>query len=281
MSYSKLHSSVVSSSLWSQPDPVRLLFVTLLALADQDGVVYGSKSGLSRIAVIKPEDVDRAWEILQSPDPESCDIERAPENEGRRIEKVSGGYRLLNFTYYRNLRNDDERRASNRVAQERFRAKSKPPSSPVITSHPPSPLSAQAEAEAEAEAETKTGPVATLPPSAGASAAAFEDFWQAYPRKVGKADARRWWTKHKPTPATVEAMGRTLAWQTQSEQWLREGGQFIPHPATWLNQGRWDDEPPVVNRAISDTLRHSIASGQVALDIITELDARRAARKDA
>lgn len=31
--------------------------------------------------------------------------------------------------------------------------------------------------------------------------------------------------------------------QKRSEQWQKDGGQFIPHPATWLNQGRWDDEP--------------------------------------
>ena len=33
-----------------------------------------------------------------------------------------------------------------------------------------------------------------------------------------------------------------IAEQEKSEQWQKEGGQFVPNPATWLNQGRWDDE---------------------------------------
>lgn len=60
-----------------------------------------------------------------------------------------------------------------------------------------------------------------------------------YPRKVGKIAARKAWDKARPTPELFEQMKRTLAWQTQ--QWTDP--QYIPHPATWLNQGRWDDEP--------------------------------------
>jgi hypothetical protein len=158
MAYSKLHSSLVNSSLWTQPDSVRILFITLLSMCDQHGEVQGSKRGLTRIANIEPDDEDEAWHALMSPDSSSSDHLRNPEHQGRRIEEIPGGFRLLNFAYYRGIRNEDDRREQNRVAQARFKAKhaatspSKPPKSAVIQGNP---SKSQAEAEAEAEAEKK------------------------------------------------------------------------------------------------------------------------------
>lgn len=74
--------------------------------------------------------------------------------------------------------------------------------------------------------------------------ALFETFWQAYPRKVGKKAAQRAFEKIKDKRAVLDQILKALAWQTRESQWLREGGRFIPHPATYLNQGRWEDEPP-------------------------------------
>jgi hypothetical protein len=68
----------------------------------------------------------------------------------------------------------------------------------------------------------------------------FETFWKAYPRKVGKDAAEKAWSKKKPILADVID---ALKWQILSEQWAADGGKFIPHPATYLNQGRWQDEP--------------------------------------
>ena len=67
----------------------------------------------------------------------------------------------------------------------------------------------------------------------------FSKFWEAYPRKVGKLDAQRAWKK-KGTPR-VEYILEAISRQRTSPQWTRDGGRFIPNPATWLNQGRWDD----------------------------------------
>ena len=80
-------------------------------------------------------------------------------------------------------------------------------------------------------------------PSASASASCYSDdflaFWQAYPRKVGKAKAYDAWCKLSPTLKDCLA---TLEWQLTSEQWRKDGGAYIPHPTTWLNQARWEDE---------------------------------------
>ena len=68
----------------------------------------------------------------------------------------------------------------------------------------------------------------------------FVLFWKAYPRKTGKDKALESWTKKSP-PLT-DCL-KALEWQRNQSQWVKDGGQFIPHPATWINQGRWNDEP--------------------------------------
>ena len=68
---------------------------------------------------------------------------------------------------------------------------------------------------------------------------AFETFWKAYPRKVGKDAARRAFAKVK---VPVETLVAAVEAQKSSTQWTKDNGQFIPNPATWLNQGRWQDE---------------------------------------
>ena len=69
----------------------------------------------------------------------------------------------------------------------------------------------------------------------------FDEFWFAYPKKVGKGEAKKLWAKLKVNgrlPSVLSA----IAAQKSTAQWQKEGGQFIPLPATWLRQGRWDDE---------------------------------------
>lgn len=75
----------------------------------------------------------------------------------------------------------------------------------------------------------------------------FEMFWQEYPKKVGKKDAKKSFDKARKSTDT-ETMIRAVMAQKQSGQWLRDNGRYIPNPATWLNQGRWDDEIQPIDR---------------------------------
>lgn len=68
----------------------------------------------------------------------------------------------------------------------------------------------------------------------------FDVFWQRYPKKVGKQAAFNAWKKNKPR---IDDVMFALSWQIESEQWTKQNGSFIPNPATYLNQGRWQDEP--------------------------------------
>ena len=73
----------------------------------------------------------------------------------------------------------------------------------------------------------------------------FERFWEAYPIKKAKPVALKAFTKLKPDDALLETMLHAINSQRMSEQWQRDGGQYIPHPATWLNQRRWEDQGAV------------------------------------
>lgn len=70
----------------------------------------------------------------------------------------------------------------------------------------------------------------------------FDIFWKAYPRKVSKDAARKAFAKRKPTEELLNNMIGAIAKQRLSDQWVKDGGQYIPHPSTWLNNGSWMDE---------------------------------------
>lgn len=71
----------------------------------------------------------------------------------------------------------------------------------------------------------------------------FEEFWKQYPRKVGKGKAELLWKKLKVTETLKHTILAAIAQQKDSNQWTKSGGEFIPHPSTWLAQKRWEDEP--------------------------------------
>ena len=91
----------------------------------------------------------------------------------------------------------------------------------------------EGEKEKEIEIEIEIEKESSNPPLSP-----FEQFWQAYPKKVGKLDAERAFQKAK---APIDQLLSAVERQKKSDQWIRENGRFIPNPATWLNQGRWDD----------------------------------------
>lgn len=70
----------------------------------------------------------------------------------------------------------------------------------------------------------------------------FEVFWSAYPKKKAKGDAQRAWSKLKPNADLTDSILKAIEAQKVSEDWMKDGGKFIPYPATWLNGRRWEDE---------------------------------------
>ena len=80
------------------------------------------------------------------------------------------------------------------------------------------------------------GAVAVFPPG-------FDRFWSAYPRKQAKPAAARAFARVKADDQMLAQMLAAISAQAASEQWRKDNGRFIPLPATWLNQRRWEDMP--------------------------------------
>jgi hypothetical protein len=70
----------------------------------------------------------------------------------------------------------------------------------------------------------------------------FDAFWRAFPKHVGKGAARRAWDRRRLTADLQATILAAVATQRRSEQWQRDNGRYIPNPATWLNEERWDDQ---------------------------------------
>jgi hypothetical protein len=119
--FTKLQRSIVLSSIWLEDLETRVVWVTLLALCDRDGITRCSPNGLAHQARVSPEGCAKAIQILSSPDPDSRD----DSNEGRRIERCSAGFRVLNYLRVMSEGITEEERDYNRERQRERRAKLK------------------------------------------------------------------------------------------------------------------------------------------------------------
>lgn len=92
----------------------------------------------------------------------------------------------------------------------------------------------------------------------------FAEFWSLYPRKEGKGAARKVWARLAPGPDLVASILGAVECQRDWPQWRKDGGQYVPHPATWLHQERWADEGGLL-RGMADEERQLIPSGAMTV----------------
>ena len=74
------------------------------------------------------------------------------------------------------------------------------------------------------------------------NAQSFDEFWKLYPKQVAKKAAFKVFKKINPSDVLLKKILAALKRQAASEKWQRDGGKYIPHPPTWLNDERWEDE---------------------------------------
>lgn len=122
--YTKLFSSITESTVWGESYATRIVWVTMLAMADAKGAVYGSVPGLARRANVTLQEVEQALAAFTAPDAYS----RTKDEDGRRIEEIDGGWRLINHAKYSAVRNTEERREYKRRWDQEHRAKGRKPS---------------------------------------------------------------------------------------------------------------------------------------------------------
>lgn len=94
------------------------------------------------------------------------------------------------------------------------------------------------------------GETPPLPPSRGKSKATqelpdadFEAFWAEYPKKKSKGEAKKAWSQLKPSREIISAIMAKLPVLKASHDWTKDGGQYVPNPATWLRAEGWEDVP--------------------------------------
>ncbi len=220
MPFVKLDCGIIHSSLWAEDSDTKICWITLLLLADATGFVRAAASAIAREAGIPADVARRALDLFLSPDDES----RTPDNEGKRVEKVDGGYRVLNYGKYR------ERDYTNAERQKRWRESQKSNVTPVTEALPVTPRNT---CRSRVQKQNKKE-------SANKSRGECEAIYDAYPRKVAKPEALRAIQKAIQRGTSAEVLlerAKKYATTTDLEQ------RFIPHPATWFNQERFNDDP--------------------------------------
>ncbi len=244
--YTKLFGSILHSSIWSEDNDTRIVWITMLAMCDREGLVAAAIPGLARAANISIEHTQVALKKFHDPDPYS----RSKAFEGRRIETVDGGWRLLNHAAYREKMSFEERREYNRIKQQEHRQRK---SKQVIDSQSRSALSAHTD-NREQTTDTKEAGRGGLPAQALAiqtkERTPFEKAWLVWPplRKVKQGDASR---------AFKEAQGKI-----DDETLLRKIEQYAASPQgkcekcpemkKWLESERWTDDPANWNDTYED-----------------------------
>ncbi len=118
--YNKLFTKILDSSIWLEPTPTRIVWVTFLAAMDEHGFVpFASVGNVAQRAVVTLDEARAAIGCLESVDPDSSDS----ANEGRRIERVPGGWVVLNAEKYRALATRAAQVENTRERVRRFREK--------------------------------------------------------------------------------------------------------------------------------------------------------------
>jgi len=236
----------------------RLLFIGLWTYSDDYGVVKGHPVWL-KSKIFPYDNIDlktfQAWlndlSDIQSIQPFSRDGE--------------------NYIYIKNF-------TKHQVITRPSKLRNPLPDSDGLTEHSLSihrPLSDEREREREREREVKENNTLSCKPQHEGCAskpsngkltqeqlAAFGQFWQAYPKRKNKGQALKAWAKIHPDEQLVATMIAKIRQATTSDDWTKENGRYIPHPATWLNAIGWEDDDIRPQQPYSDKTAKTIANLQ-------------------
>lgn len=274
--FTKLHSGILASTIWRESPAVKVVWITLLAMADQHGIVEATVPGLAAFANVSVEETEASLDKFLSPDKYS----RTPDCEGRRIEVIDGGWQLLNYQKYREKLSEEDRKRQAVGRQQKYRdrlARDAKRNASVTGRDDDDLLCPSRQAEADAEAlNTKTlvhspnEPAEDLlleetqarepeaPTQSGKRAKAARtlmaaELYTKYPRRQGKAEGIKAIEKAiiavakrdfgGDEKAATDWLGNKLNEYARSAQGSRPEKNLIPLPATFFNQGRYDDDP--------------------------------------
>lgn len=275
--YTKLFSSITESTVWGESYSTRIVWVTMLAMADASGNVYGAVPGLARRANVTLAEVEGALLAFMSPDPYS----RTKDEDGRRIEEIDGGWCLINHGKYSAVRGAEERREYKRqwdrdnrpsghertVRQQSGKSDKSPPNNDSPA--PPTPTPTPDKSKSKELAQP--------------SASRFDEFWSAYPVKKGRAAAERAWKAKRLDTTADQIIAHVHLMRAADDDWLRG---YVPHGSTYITGDRWQDEPkqarapPAQQQPQSKTLTGMKSLQGMKNGLVHERDHRRTDQAD-
>lgn len=243
--YGKIFEDIFDSSLATGGDFVTTyVFMSMIVLADEHGFVHLSRDALfERLRFpndfVCGEAFRNALRLLESPDEES----NLPYENGRRIiplseiEEIEGnrGWWIVNYLHYRNKGNRTERQEGRReYMREYMRArrekekKIKDIGSCKHTVNNCKQKNSYTDTDTDTE-KKKNGRSATL----------FPSFWEVYPKKRKKQEARKVWKSKSLDRMAETIISDVEARKTKDDRWV---AGFVPDPTTYLRGARWEDE---------------------------------------
>jgi hypothetical protein len=187
--YGKIFASLYQGTLRGRAHEI-LVFTNMIACADQTGIVDKHPKAIAEEIGLDIEATRQAIESLEAPDPES----RSLDHGGARIVKAfdgrAWGWQIVNYMKYRAIRSEEDRREQNRLAQERYRNKSKPASANVSQGKPASAERQHdkpKEKEKEKEKNTDASCSAAARPARPTQPQATAKTWMAWRLEVGRS----------------------------------------------------------------------------------------------
>jgi ribosome assembly protein YihI (activator of Der GTPase) len=159
--YTKLFSSILGSTVWREPAATKVVWITMLALADRHDEVEASIPGLANFAGTTIGETETAIARFLAPDPYS----RTPDHEGRRIEAIDGGWYILNHIKYRDKMSAEDKNAQAAIRQQRSRDRKK-----VTQERDATVTGVTCNASNDTQTQTQTQTQKPKPPAAGAAA---------------------------------------------------------------------------------------------------------------
>jgi hypothetical protein len=223
MSFVKIHPQMFESSIMDAPAKYRLVWFYMLMACDRDGNVYGTTTALARKFNMPLEQVEEAIEFLKKPDPNST----SKEEGGRRVLQIDTNlYFVVNYLFYRGLKDPSEERRKVRERVRKHRAKKE-----ECNAGNKNVTKSNDKAEAEAEEDTYSPPAEPMDDT-------FGPFWEIYPRKEAKKKAQAAWRNltKKDQIAVMEDLPKYRDSVAGKEK------QFILLPTSYLNGRRWEDQ---------------------------------------
>jgi len=200
-------------------------YIRLLMYEWINGALPKEISHLSRIAGIDIRNMQKMWSAVLA---KKFIIDDANMLVNPRLEREREKQQN-----YRKSQEESGRRGG-KITQEKRRNMESEPSS--------EPSSENKALQSSSSITTPKPPRGAVDLSLNSYSPLFLNFWSKYPSKVGKGAAWKAWKKIKSPSMMMDTIITAINEQARTEKWKKNNGRYIPNPATWLNQCRWEDE---------------------------------------